>query len=149
MEYREANHNDINLFVENRVEFATSIRNIDNVEGFRNSTKRYIEEHLGKNDLVIFIAVSDGEIVSTCMACIFQTAPLPSCPTGKSAELLNVFTLKEYRKQGHAETLVRMLIERVKEYGVEKILLDYTDMGMPLYKKLGFTSLENQMQLRL
>jgi len=68
------------------------------------------------------------------MACIFQTAPLPSCPTGKSAELLNVYTLKKYRKQGHAETLVRMLIEKsnavkiVKTIYIEGVYaMDYQD----------------------
>lgn len=42
-----------------------------------------------------------------------------------------------------------MLIQEIKNLGVEKIILDYTDMGLALYQKLGFTILQNQMQLKL
>lgn len=148
MEYRRANRSDIDLFVKNRIEFVTLIREISNIEDFENKTQEYLKEHIEKEDLIIFIAVDKNTIVASCMACIYQTAPKPSCPNGRSAELLNVYTLKEYRRNGHAEKLIRMLIQEVKNYGVEKMVLDYTDMGQPLYEKLGFIPLQNQMQLR-
>jgi ABC-type polysaccharide/polyol phosphate transport system ATPase subunit len=102
MEYRRANRNDVDSFVENRIEFVTSIRDIRDIDDFRNRTRQYIQEHIEKDDLIIFIAIDKNKIVSSCMACIFQTAPLPNCPTGTSAELLNVYTLKEYRRNGNA-----------------------------------------------
>jgi ribosomal protein S18 acetylase RimI-like enzyme len=149
MEYRRANRSDLDLFLKNRIEFVTLIRKISNIEDFENKTQEYLKEHIEKDDLIIFIAVDKNTIVSSCMACIYQTVPKPSCPNGTSAELLNVYTLKEYRRNGHAEKLIRMLIQEVKNYGVEKMVLDYTDMGQPLYEKLGFMPLQNQMQLRL
>ena len=96
MEYRRANRGDIERFVENRVEFAASIRQIDELELFRKRTRDYVEEHMEKDDMVIFIAVEGDRIISSCMACIFHTAPLPSCPTGVCAELLNVYTAVSY-----------------------------------------------------
>lgn len=149
MEYRRAHRSDLDLFAAHRMDFVSSIRKISDIEGFRAKTKQYIEEHIDKDDLLIWIAVDEGKIAASCMACIYQTAPLPSCPNGKKAELLNVYTLAEYRKQGHAEKLLRMLIQALKERGVEKILLDSTDMGLPLYQKLGFVQLESQMELKL
>lgn len=149
MELRKATLRDLDAFVENRMEFVKSIREINDMNNFRNSTVAYLEEHIGKEDLSIYIAIDDTKIVSSCMACIFQTVPLPSCPKGKSAELLNVYTLKEYRRKGLAEKLIRMLLCQLKKDGVEKVLLDYTDMGLPLYQKIGFTPLNHQMQLRL
>ena len=83
------------------------------------------------------------------MACIFQTAPLPSCPEGKTAELLNVYTKSGYRRKGLAEKLVNMLLAELKQKDVRKIVLEYTDDGFPLYQKLGFTEIDHQMQLRL
>lgn len=50
-----------------------------------------MKEHIEKDDLIIFIAVDKNRIVSSCMACIFQTAPKSSCPNGTNAELLNVY----------------------------------------------------------
>ena len=74
MEYRRANRGDIERFVENRVEFAASIRQIDELELFRKRTRDYVEEHMEKDDMVIFIAVEGDKIISSCMACIFHTA---------------------------------------------------------------------------
>ena len=149
MEFRRANRADIDTFLENRLEFVTSIRNISDIEAFKQSTRQYLHEHIDKDDLIIFIATEESRIVSSCMACIYQMVPLASCLSGKSAELLNVYTIKEYRNKGYAEKLIRMLFEETRNCGVKKILLDYTDMGYPLYKKLGFTELDRHMELSL
>ncbi|WP_195964657.1 GNAT family N-acetyltransferase [Clostridium cuniculi] len=149
MKYRRANRDDIDLFVKNRIEFVTSIKEINNIEDFKNRTKQYIKEHIEDDDLIIFIAIDKNRIVSSCMASIFHTVPKPSSPKGINAELLNVYTIKEYRRKGYAEKLISMLIQEVKNLGVEKIVLDYTDMGLPLYEKFGFTTSHNQMQLKL
>lgn len=149
MEFRRANRADMDMFLDNRIEFVKSIRDIPDIEAFRQRTRQYLEEHIDKDDLIIFIATEENKIISSCLACIHQTIPLPSCLSGKSAELLNVYTIKEYRNKGYAEKLIRMLFEETKNRGVEKIILDYTDMGYPLYKKLGFKELERHMELSL
>lgn len=56
MEYRKANRSDIDLFVENRMEFATSIRNIDDVPTFEKMTREYIESHMD-DEVVVFLAM--------------------------------------------------------------------------------------------
>lgn len=149
MDYRMANRNDIELFVKNRVEFVTSIRDIEDVIDFENKTRQYLSEHLEKDDLIVYLAMEDGNIAASCMACLYETAPLPNCLSGKIAELLNVYTQTAYRRKGHAKTLLNMLIQEAKKRGVEMILLEYTDDGFPLYKMLGFTLLEHQMILKL
>lgn len=149
MEYRRAKLEDIDLFVKNRIEFITSIKEISNINDFKNQTKQYIKEHIERDDLIIFIAIDKNRIISSCMASIFQTVPKPSCPNGINAELLNVYTIKEYRRNGYAEKLLNMLIQEIKNLGVEKIILDCTDIGLPLYKKLGFSISQNQMELKL
>ena len=149
MDYRMANKDDVELFVNNRIEFVTSISNIEDIGDFENKTRQYLYEHIEKDDLIIFLAAKDGNIVASCMACLYEIAPLRGCLSGKTAELLNVYTRSEYRRKGHAKTLLNLLIQEAKKRGVEKILLDYTDDGFWLYKKLGFTLLERQMILKL
>ena len=149
MEFRRATRGDVTAFVENRIEFLKLIRTIDHPEEFREKTQQYILEHIEKDDLIICLAMDGDTIASSCMACVFQTAPVPSCPSGKAAELLNVYTKQAYRRMGLAETLVRMAIRELQRCGVDKVLLDYTDDGLPLYQKLGFTILPQEMQLRL
>ena len=149
MEYRKLEASDVNDFVENRVEFATLIRNIENVDLFKEKTREYIEEHIDKDDLIIYIAVDNKKIVSSCMLCIFNTAPLPSTLNGKIGELLNVYTKNEYRRQGHSKRLIKLLMDEAKKRNVSKIILNYTDDGYPLYKSLGFKKVNDEMEYRL
>lgn len=149
MEYRQATVEDIDAFIDYRMEFVTLIRKLDNEDDFRIKTKDYLLKHIDNDDLIIYIALEDHVIVSSCMACVFQTAPLPSCPEGKTAELLNVYTKEKYRRKGLAEKLVSMLLNNLKENNIKKVVLEYTDDGFSLYKKLGFMEIDHQMQLRL
>ena len=149
MEYRRAASKDINAFVQNRIEFVTSIRKIKDIESFERNTKAYLVENIDSDKLIIFIAVDGDDIISSCMACIFETVPLPGCLNGKSAELLNVYTKEMHRHKGHSRKLLELIIEEMKKVGVEKIHLTYTEDGVGLYEKMGFSPLENQMQLKL
>ncbi len=146
---RRATRDDVESFVANRVEFLSLLGVLEDKEDFRRLTYAYINEHIDKDDLLIYLAVDQNNIAAACMACLFQTAPVPSCLSGKAAELLNVYTLPEYRRMGLAETLIRTLLDELRNRDVEKVLLDYTDDGLPLYEKLGFTLLPYEMQLKL
>lgn len=149
MELRKAELRDIEALVDNRLEFVCSIREIENRDEFRKHTKEYMKKHLEGDSLVAFIALDNGKIVSSCILCIYETLPIPSCISGKAGLLLNVYTLKDYRYQGLAYRLLMKLIKEAKSMGVGKIQLDYTDDGYPLYKKIGFEKLDREMVLKL
>lgn len=149
MEIRKAKLSDIGILVDNRLEFVCSIRNIANTDEFRIHTREYFQKHLEDDTLIAYIAIDNEKIISSCILCIYETLPVPSCLNGKTGLLLNVYTLKDYRHQGLGYSLLTELIEEAKKLGVGKIQLDYTDDGYPLYKKLGFEKLDREMVLRL
>jgi len=149
MIYRRAEKQDIRSFTEHRVEFVTSIRTIEDVGGFREATEKYIAAHINGGSLIIYIAEEEGRILASCMLCVYFTAPGPSCLSGKIGELLNVYTLRGYRRRGIAIDLIRLLLNDAREAGVDKIVLDYTEDGYLVYKKLGFQPEERCMSLRL
>ena len=149
MEFRRATKEDVERFSDVRMEFIQQIRTLANPNDFREKTLAYLKEHIESDDLLVYLAVEDGAIVSSCMASLYQTPPVPSCPTGRTADLLNVYTKREFRRRGLAEQLVRMLFMQLRQRGVEKVLLDYTEDGLPLYQKLGFVELTHQMELKL
>lgn len=149
MEIRRAVGNDIDLLVENRLEFVCSIRSIPNLDEFKIHTRIYLQEHMEDDSFLYYIAIEEGIIIASCLLCIYETVPIPSCLNGKSGLLLNVYTLKEHRRKGLSFALLTKMIEEAKQIGVGKILLTYTDDGYRLYQKLGFEKLEKEMVLKL
>jgi hypothetical protein len=99
MEIRLATYDDIEMLVDNRMEFVTSIRNIANEAEFRKETKKYLENHIEDGSMFFYICVEEGKIISSCLLCINQTIPTPSSLNGKSGLLLNVYTIEGYRRK--------------------------------------------------
>lgn len=149
MDIRKAGFSDIDMLTDNRLEFVCSISNVENKEEFRCQTREYLQKHIEDGSLISYIALDGSKIVSSCILCIYHTLPIPSCINGKSGLLLNVYTNKNYRRQGLAFKLITRLIEEARSMNVGKIQLDYTDEGYPLYKKLGFSELDREMVLKL
>lgn len=94
MEIRKADLNDLDMLVDNRLEFVCSIREIANEHEFRINTREYLKKHLEDDSLLAFIVVDNGQIVSSCILCIYETLPVPSCLSGRAGLLLNVYTIK-------------------------------------------------------
>ena len=90
----------------------------------------------------------DGDRVIGCATmCYIYIMPTFSHPTGKRAHLMNVYTMKEWQRQGIARQMVSMLIDEAWKRGATEISLDATEEGRPLYKNLGFTDSTEGMVL--
>ncbi len=102
-------------------------------------SKGYFQEHLNR-DCIVYLAVDED--TGTVAACIFfLLINKPASPlflTGKTGTLMNVFTIKEYRRMGLAKKLVSMAIEDGRRWDLSYIELRSTKDGYPLYKSLDF-----------
>jgi ribosomal protein S18 acetylase RimI-like enzyme len=147
MEIRKADMNDIEALVENRIEFVSSLRNheVEIIDDFKRYTKEYMMEHISDNSMVCLIAEDEGKIVATVMVCYYQVLPLMSNLIGNTGYILNVYTLPDYRKRGLASQLLNIIIEESRKRNVGKLYLNATDMGKPVYEKLGFELLDREM----
>ncbi len=63
--------------------------------------------------------------------------------SGKTAMLMNVYTLPEYRRKGIASILLKRIISDAGKEGISCIDLTATAMGKPLYLKNGFHECSN------
>ena len=82
----------------------------------------------------------DGEETVGCASMSFiRVMPTFDHPTGRRAHLMNVYTRDEYRRQGIAKKMVKLLIDESWREGVTEISLDATVSGRPLYESMGFT----------
>ena len=117
---------------------------IDYDSNFYNRTFDVLEDFIcWKNGVqpskgVIFIAEIKGKIIATCG--LQKINMLPQCnDDGKYGFIFNVFTVKEYRKQGIQSLLIEKVLKYSKEMGITEIKLETdSEKAINLYKKYGF-----------
>ncbi|MBM6829767.1 GNAT family N-acetyltransferase [Anaerotignum lactatifermentans] len=146
MRQRELNQQDLEAFLELRMEFLLSYNVIPDENRLRNDTRRYLERYLETEDLFVLGTEENGELIAACMVCLYDTSPTVDNPTGRYGELRNVYTKPPYRGRGIAKALVLESMETARKRGAGKMRLHYTEDGLPLYQKLGFLPEENYME---
>ncbi len=54
-------------------------------------------------------------------------------------EILNMYTLPEYRRRGISSLVLKKLLEEARVMGLSKVALHCSEAGEPLYRKFGFS----------
>ena len=144
---RIATKEDIESLMSIRLEMLKVVNNLSEDYEYSDELKNESRDYFLNGDHITAIAV-DGDIVIGCASMsFFRIMPTFSHPTGKRAHLMNVYTRNEYRRQGIAQKMVELLIEKTWEKGATEISLDATELGRPLYEKIGFTNSSEGMVL--
>jgi len=84
--------------------------------------------HAGHPDCHSFVAESHGSVVATGVG---------TC-RGATGWVGQISVLPEYRGQGMGTAMTRHIMDRLLQLGCETLLLIATEMGRPIYTKLGF-----------
>ncbi|MDD3413857.1 MAG: GNAT family N-acetyltransferase [Lachnospiraceae bacterium] len=108
------------------------------IEKIQQQLPDYFEKHIGR-DIIAFIAKEQNKVVATAFLFIIEKPANPRFVTGRIGEVLNVYTRKEYRRQGIAKCLMETLLAYSKEQKLDFVELKATEDGYPLYKNLGFS----------
>ncbi len=147
MEIRRADLNDLDALLVNRMEFIDTMRNEEVVisDEFIKDTYEYMKKHIKDESMVIWIALDSDKIVSAAMICYYQMLPTVSNLTGNTGYLQNVYTLPNYRGRGLASELVKKIMQDAKDRNVGRLLLHASEMGRPVYEKLGFEDVTKEM----
>ena len=99
--------------------------------------EQYYKEHLNR-DLFVAVVEEKENFVASAFLVVNCVPASPSWPTGKTGLILNVWTKLEYRRKGLASRLMQLLIEEAKRRELSCLKLSASEMGVPLYEKLGF-----------
>lgn len=140
MNYRKASTKDIKELVRIRLEYLKDdygVLSEKQIKELSCSLPVYYKNHLGK-DIIIYVAEDRERIVSSAFLLIVEKPANPSFITGKTGDVLNVYTDPEYRRKGIAGNLIGMLLKDSKEMNLAYVELKATEMGKSLYKKMGF-----------
>ncbi|MBP5157523.1 MAG: GNAT family N-acetyltransferase [Treponema sp.] len=101
------------------------------------SLPAYFHNHLNK-DLFAFICRNDGTIAGCCFLYVSEKPANPSFINGKTGTVMNVYTRPQFRRQGIARELMKMLLSESEKLQLDFVELKSTDAGYKLYKSLGF-----------
>lgn len=98
----------------------------------------YYKKHLNDDLFIALVEDDDGNIASSAFLAITEMPASLSCPTGIYGKIFNVLTYPRYRKKGYATAALNLLIEEAKKRKLSYIEISASEMGRPVYKKLGF-----------
>ena len=133
-----------------RLEMLREVNNLKDNSAFSNDFKESILSYFSRQDQTTLLAVNDeNEVIGCATICYIEIMPTFSHQSGKRAHLMNVYTNKDYRRQGIAQKMLGQLIDEAKQKGVTEISLDATASGKPLYESCGFVKNEEGMLLTL
>lgn len=149
MEIRKTNADDIETLIAIHLEMLRVVNNLSGDVEFDKVLVDCSREYFLYGDQTTVIAI-DGEKAIACASVSYiNIMPTYDHPTGKRAHLMNVYTNKDYRRQGIGKKMVELLIDEAKSKGCTEISLDATEQGRFLYTQLGFTANNSGMILKL
>ncbi|KAA3599290.1 MAG: GNAT family N-acetyltransferase [Calditrichaeota bacterium] len=141
--YRKAEEKDISVLTNYRIEFLNEIfpnKTELESEKLRNCLNEYFSKALSDKTLIAWFAEYKNQVIGTSCLVIWKAPPSYSGigKSGKRGYILNMFTLKEFRKKGVASILLEKLKEEAKGMELEFVHLHATKDGIGVYKNIGF-----------
>lgn len=146
----QASLKDLDLLIKIRMEVLGDVFSIPpgwDTSHLAEENRRYYQWALSA-DMHLACLAYDGDALAGCGGiCFSREMPSPDNLSGWCGYLMNIYTRTGYRGQGVAKLVVRWLIGEAQNRGVTKIFLEASPAGRPMYEKLGFTPMADEMQL--
>lgn len=147
MQYRAATHDDIDLLVSQRMHFIDVDKSSKNYSQIKENCYSYFRQALVRETCDVILAENNGSCIGTGIVFYYDSVPSAFNITGKNAYITSMYVDPEYRRKGIGTEIVSRMIAKARERGYPIIMLNASDMGKPLYYKLGFSEINNGMIL--
>jgi GNAT superfamily N-acetyltransferase len=95
-----------------------------------------------------FAEISGSQVIGGVAVLTHPWVSSPVNPRPQKAYVLNMYVYPEFRGKGVAQGLMRRAIQWCREEGFRSAYLHASEMGKPLYERLGFRP-TNEMRLEL
>jgi GNAT superfamily N-acetyltransferase len=149
LEFRRATLDDIDELVKNRINMRVEREDKQcpmSLVDFGERTRSYFARHILDESFIAWVAIDDEEIVATSGMCIYHVPPTYTNPSGNVAYLVNMYTVPQYRNQGIATKLLEHLMDEARNRGCNRITLNASKDGRPIYEERGFTDVAGDME---
>ncbi|WP_176014650.1 GNAT family N-acetyltransferase [Victivallis sp. Marseille-Q1083] len=140
MKIRKATPDDLDALVQLRLDFLCEEHGEfppESRDAFRRQWADFFTGHLGC-DCLAYVADTDEELVSVALLLLVEKPANFRYPTGRTGQLLNVYTRPAYRRRGLATLILQALLVEAAQRQVSLLELAATPAGKALYEKLGF-----------
>ena len=124
--------------------FLTSLDSLRQASNINKEKALDIFEKINSNpDHIIAVAELDGSIVGSTTLLIEQKFIHNG---GIVGHIEDVVVNKDFQGQKIGEKIMKFLLEKAKNLGCYKTILDCTDDVKPFYEKLGFSQIANELR---
>jgi GNAT superfamily N-acetyltransferase len=143
--FRPAGQSDISALVDLRIEFLRIVKDsgLSDEAEWRSHFAALFERELASGAFLAWVAEADSRIVGT------SGLRLPEGQTSPEGEILNMYTVFEFRRRGIGSELLDLAIAEARARGLPRLRLQPTDSGRPLYLRAGFRDDGRDMLLQL
>ncbi len=151
---RKASIDDLDLLMKIRMETLDEVFYLEYPEDQKmadqlpDENRKYFKKHLLDNSMVFLIGTVKNDPAAAGAILFHEEMPSPDNMNGTCGYLMNVFTRKPYRKSGFGRKIVQELIEEARNRNIDKIYLETSDPGRPLYLSMGFKDYPDMMILK-
>jgi len=138
---RKASENDIDILIDYRIIFLKEVQGTpsnEKEELLRQTLRKYFLKSLKNGSYVAWIAEYQNRPVGFSAMVIREQPGNFQIPNGLTGYVLNMFTHKDFRRQGIASALFQKLIEEAKILCLDRIDLLATVSGECVYRQFGF-----------
>lgn len=139
--YIRATATDIELMSAMRISFLTEYfgKQDEKAEAvLLENLRRYFKNATENNSSICWYAKSGNTVVGIGFIEIHDQPGNFKNPTGKLGHIMNMYTLKPFRKNGICTTILNKLVASANELGVTAFELHASPEGLPVYAKNGF-----------
>lgn len=145
--YRMATDKDIDLLVLERLKHVEVDEKDDKYPVLKENCYSYFRKAFANDTCDVLLAEDSGKCVGTGIVFYYDSVPSAFDVTGKKAYITSMYVDPNYRRQGIGMTILEKIVAKAEERGYKMILLNASDMGKPMYEKMGFVDSVNGMFL--
>ena len=114
-------------------------------DAYRKKLQQEIESCICK----VWVVKEKEKVVASGAVSIASLNPFPGDSSCTVAYLHSVYTEVEYRNKGLAKVIIKDVIDYCKSNNINRVLLNASEVGRPIYEKFGFTASNNTMRINL
>ncbi len=140
---RRVDQTDIAAMTEHRLAYLAEMqgqRSDDYINALRKELSGFFRKAVSEKWLVALVAESEGQVLAYGAMVIRQVPGDLNKSFYLEADILNMYTLPEFRRMGISTLILHRLVEEARLSGISKLALHTSEAGEKLYRNFGFSS---------